>query len=131
MTIQGEELRLRFHPALTILGGLGPEDRDAFADSLMSALSAGPETSALRYVDSTGRSATLVCRGGQASARYDDDGSPAPTPVGSVAASAAELRSLMLVHASELGVLVRDPLAAERSEEHTSEIQTPMRIPNA
>src|SRR3546814_1591224 len=111
MTIQGEELRLRFHPALTILCGLGPEDRDAFADSLMSALSAGPETSALRYVDSTGRSATLVCRGGQASARYDDDGSPAPTPVGSVAASAAELRSLMLVHASEL-----------RSEEHTSEL---------
>src|SRR3546814_8815028 len=79
MTIQGEELRLRFHPALTILCGLGPEDRDAFADSLMSALSAGPETSELRYVDSTGRSATLVCRGGQASARYAADRPPAPT----------------------------------------------------
>lgn len=140
LRIQDDELRLRFHPKLTVLSGLGLLERQSLADSILAALSAGEQTSALRYTDGSGRAVTLVCEGGRATARHDDDGSTAPTPVGSIAPSPSALRSLLLVRASDVGSLETVPREDEPPEltearatlrELTSELDDALRVQQA
>lgn len=105
LKVQEGEMRLRFHPELTILSGLGVVERQAFSESFLGALTGGADATELRYIDGGGRSATLTASGGggKVEGRYDD-GSAAPTPVGAIAPTAASLRSLVLVRAADLGV---------------------------
>lgn len=137
---QDDELRLRFHPELTVLSGLGVLERQSLADSILAALSAGEQTSALRYTDGTGRAVTLVCADGRANARHDDDGSAAATPIGSIAPSPSSLRSLLLVRASDLGTLDAGPREDEPPEltearatlrELTNELDDALRLQQA
>ncbi len=97
-----EELRVPFHPQLTVLSGLGQEGRAALSAGILHALTGGPEPTTLRYVDGTGVPVTLTGRAGRVEGRHDDD-SPAVEPLGSIAPDAAALRRLMLITAADLG----------------------------
>lgn len=117
LTVPGDELRIKFHPRMTVLSGLGAADRLALAESILGALTGGGESTALRYVDGTGRIVNLLSEaGGAVVARHDDDGSPASLPVGDLTSSPEALRALMLVQAADLGVVARKPRADEPRE---------------
>ncbi len=106
LKIPGDELRVKFHPRMTVLSGLGAPERRALSESILGALSgAGGDAAALRYVDSTGRLVNLVAGAGPSQARHDDDGTPAALPL--PATSPEALRALMLVQAADLGVVSR------------------------
>jgi len=117
LKIPGDELRIKFHPRMTVLSGLGASERLALAESILGALTGGGESTALRYVDGTGRIVNLLSdAGGAVAARHDDDGSPASPPVGDLTASPEALRALMLVQAADLGVVARKPRDDEPRE---------------
>ena len=80
LKIPGDELRVKFHPRMTVLSGLGAPERRALSESILGALAGGGgEATALRYVDSTGRLVNVLSGpGGSVQARHDDDGTPAP-----------------------------------------------------
>ena len=76
LKVQGEELRVKFHPRMTVLSGLGADERRSLAESVLGSITGGPEATALHYVDGTGRTVTLETGGGgSVQARHDDDGS--------------------------------------------------------
>jgi hypothetical protein len=104
LRVPGDELRVRFHEQLTVLCGIGILERQALRESLISALAGTAEDTVLTYTDRTGRQVEIVSTSGTAVARYTDDGTPALLAVGSAAQSVDELRSLMLVQASDLGL---------------------------
>lgn len=117
LKIPGDELRVRFHPRMTILSGLGAPERQALAETILGALTGSGDSTALRYIDGTGRTVSLLSgAGGSMQARHDDDGSPAAAPVGALTSSPEALRALMLVQAADLGVVARPPRADEPRE---------------
>ena len=109
LRIPGDELRVRFHPQLTVLSGIGVLERQALAESIVGALSGRAEATTLTYRDGVGRRARAVSSGGRLVATYDDDGSPAPVLLGTVAPDVEALRSLMLLHAADLGMTLGRP----------------------
>jgi hypothetical protein len=116
LRIPGDELRVKFHPRMTVLSGLGAPEREALASSILGSLVGGPESTAMRYVDSTGRVVNLLSGpDGPVHARHEDDGSAALPPVRE-STSPTDLRSLMLVRAADLGVVSRTPRADEPPE---------------
>lgn len=104
LRIPGDEFRIRFHEQLTVLGGIGLLERQALAESIISAIAGTADATVLTYTDATGRPVEVVSDPAGASARYLDDGTPAPLPVGSIAGSVDELRALVLLSASDLGL---------------------------
>src|SRR5688572_22707247 len=116
LKVPGDELRVKFHPRMTVLSGLGAPEREALATSIVNSLAGGPDSTALRYVDGTGRLVNALSGpDGPIRARHEDDGTPAAPPV-SGGMTAASLRSLMLVQAADLGVISRTPRADEPPE---------------
>lgn len=114
----GEELRLPLHPRLTVLAGLGPDERAAMAGTVLDALAGGSAPLGLRYVDATGRAVVVQSRGGRVTAR-DEDGNPVPEPIGSIATSRRALQELMVVTAGDVSperTRVRDDEPAELRE---------------
>lgn len=118
LKVSGDELRVKFHPQLTVLAGLSAEERESLSSSILGALTGGDESTALRYSDGTGRIVNLVGEGGAIAAHHDDDGSPAPVPLGHLAPNREALRELMLVRANDLGT-VRRPVRADEPPELT------------
>ncbi len=116
LKIPGDELRVKFHPRMTVLSGLGAPERDALAQSIVGALVGGTESTAIRYLDGTGRLVHALAEpGAPVRARHEDDGSAAPNPVPR-GLTAGDVRSLMLVKASDLGVVSRTPSPDEPPE---------------
>jgi hypothetical protein len=99
------DLRLTFHPQLTVLAGLGDDERAAFAQSLLGALAGGAEETLLRYLDHTGGTVVVQNRDGRVAAR-DAAGSPVAAPIGSLATSRASLEALMVVRADDVSAEV-------------------------
>lgn len=116
MKVAGEELRVKFHPQLTLLAGLSSTERQSLSSSILGALAGGTESTALRYLDGTGRVVNLLGDAGTVTASYEDDGSPAPLPLGSLAPHRAALRELMLLGPNDLGVAPRAPRPDEPAE---------------
>ena len=82
LKIPGDELRVKFHPRMTVLSGLGAPEREALATSILGSLTGGPESTAMRYLDGTGRLVNLLSGpDGPVHARHEDDGTPATPPV--------------------------------------------------
>lgn len=100
-----DELQLRFHPQLTMLAGLGADERVALADGIVGALAGGPDSTALRYLDAGGEPVVVLGRDGHISARRDD-GTPVPEPVGSIAPSRQALRELIVIRPDDIGPAV-------------------------
>src|SRR5688572_9701447 len=116
LKIPGDELRVKFHPRMTVLSGLGAPEREALATSILGSLAGGPESTALRYLDGTGRLVNAISGpDGPVHARHEDDGSPATPPMGGLA-SPTDLRALMLVQAADLGVVSRTAREDEPKE---------------
>jgi hypothetical protein len=116
MTVASEELRVKFHPQLTLLAGLSAAERQSLSSSILGALGGGPESTTLRYLDGTGRVVNVRGEAGTVTAQYEDDGSPAPLPLGSLAPDRAALRELMLLEANDLGIAPRPPRPDEPPE---------------
>lgn len=134
LTLQDNEgeLRVHFHPELTVLSGLGTLERRGLADSILGALMGGPESTVLRYVDPAGRPITVTGEDGRVTAQHAD-GSAVPPPLSRLAPDHATLRSLMLLGGDDIGVLMqpaRDDEPPELREaramlaELTDELQT-------
>lgn len=99
----GDEFRLRFHDRLTVLSGIGVLERRAFVDSLFSSLVGGPETTTLVYRDAEGRGVSMVSDRGRSDCAYED-GSAAPNILERIGKTISELRALMHLSASDLGL---------------------------
>jgi hypothetical protein len=107
LKIPGDELRVKFHPRMTVLSGLGAPEREALALSIVGSLAGGEDSTALRYVDSEGRLVHALAEpGSPVRSRYEDDGTLASPPIRG-GSSAADVRRLMVVQASDLGVVNR------------------------
>jgi hypothetical protein len=104
--VPGDEFRLRFHPQLTVLAGVGTEERSALLAAMVGALTGeSDESTILTTTDHTGRPVELRSTRNRVTARYtDDDGGSAPAPVGWLAPDATTLRSLVVISADDLGL---------------------------
>ncbi len=116
LRIPGDEFQVRFHEHLTVLSGIGMLERQALADSLLGALTGQAENTVLTYRDRTGRPVEIVSTGGTAACRFLDDDSPALPLLGTVAASADALRSLVLLQAGDLGLTPSRALSDDHPE---------------
>lgn len=117
LKIPDDELRVKFHPRMTVLSGLGAPERQALARSILGSLSGGGDSTALRLIDGTGRPVSMLSEAdAPLHLRHDDDGSPAAPPLGSLGSSPDALRALMLVEAADLGVVSRTPRGDEPRE---------------
>ncbi|MGH9086257.1 MAG: hypothetical protein ACRDYW_12470 [Acidimicrobiales bacterium] len=106
------ELRVRFHPELTVLSGLGATERRALAEGILSSVVGGTARTTLRYLDAAGHPITLEGQAGQVSGTRDD-GAPAAPPLRGLGGDPVAARSLMLLGADDLGV----PLHRNRDDE--------------
>lgn len=99
---EDEGFRIRFHEHLTVLAGVGSLERQALIDAVVGALTGEGDATTLTCTDYTGRPMELTTGGGRVSARFLDDGTPAPVPVGWYAPDAESLRSLVVLTAADL-----------------------------
>jgi hypothetical protein len=104
LRVPGDEIRVHFHEHLTVLCGIGLLERKALADSLTQALAGTAESTVLTYTDNTGRPVQIVSSGGSATNCFLDDGTTALPLVGTITPTEDELRALVLVQASDLGL---------------------------
>ncbi len=117
-SLTDDPFRVKFHPRLTVLAGLPAPEREALTSSLLAALTGDAEATALRYQDGDGRTVDLLGHGGTLASRYDDDGSPAPLPLGHWAPTRDALAAAIVVQASDLGQTPR-PVPANEPREMT------------
>lgn len=117
LRLPGDEFTIRFHPQLTVLAGVGSEERRALAEQLVGALTGEADGAELSVAAASGRRVRLTTRGGRVSARHLDDDSPAPAPVGWFAPDAGALRQLVLIRAERL-----DPGRQNRGPATTPEL---------
>jgi hypothetical protein len=107
LKLPDDEFRIKFHPRMTVLSGLGEAERHAMANTIIGALTGGAEQTALRCIDGSGRTIIVLSGdGGPPRARHDDDGSGA-APVGDLMCSPQALRELILVQAEEVDEVAR------------------------
>ena len=108
LRVPGDEFRIRFHENLTVLAGVGANERRALVDSILGALTGDADGAMMQATDHTGRRVELTALGGQVRARYlDDEGGSAPTPIGWFAPDAETLRSLLVITAEDVGCTAR------------------------
>ncbi|GAC1305521.1 MAG: hypothetical protein NVSMB16_01070 [Acidimicrobiales bacterium] len=73
-------VRIRFHPQLTVVAGLGTPERAHLARLVLAAMDGGPsEEASARFVDGTG-SGVIAQAGDTGWSWVDDDGHPTPSP---------------------------------------------------
>lgn len=98
-----EEFRVRFHERLTVLAGVGSAERQLLVDAVIGGLTGTGDDAAVRGVDHTGRPIEIISGNGRVAARFADDGTSAPAPIGWFAPDAEGLRQLLVVTAEDLG----------------------------
>lgn len=104
LRVAGDEFRIRFHDQLTVLAGVGPDERTALVASIVGSLTGAVDGAQLLATDHTGRPVALQVVAGEVQARFTDEaGGTAPAPIGWFAPDAASLRSLLVVTADDLG----------------------------
>ena len=113
--VPGDEIRVPFHPRMTVLSGLGTCEREALAGTIVGALTGGPEETALRFVDGAGRTVILLSEGGGVQARHDDGSGPAPFRL--LGASPEALRHLILLRADDVSLTAEPAALADEPPE--------------
>ncbi|MFZ6005181.1 MAG: hypothetical protein ACOYXM_14745 [Actinomycetota bacterium] len=96
------EMRVRFHPELTVLSGLGAPERCALTESLLGAVMSGRESTTLRCTDGADHHFTIVGADGGVTAHLDD-GSPIAPPLARLAEDPSAVRSLMVLGPDDVG----------------------------
>lgn len=109
------DFHIRFHPALTMLCGLGTAERRALSESILSSIGSGHERTQLHMTDGEGRHLTVQGADDHLNARYVD-GSPAPAPLGRLSADPPAARSLIVLSSEDLGARTRASRANEPPE---------------
>lgn len=118
LSVADDPFRVKFHPRLTVLAGLPTAERAALTSSILLALTGGGESTALRYQDADDRTVDLLSHDGTLASRYDDDGSPAPLPVGHWAPTREALATMILLQASDV-VATSQPIPGNEPRELT------------
>jgi len=107
---------IRFHPRLTVIGGMGPVARAEFADLLLGALTGtSEEIGAARWTDVTGSGITAVP---QADGWYwkTDEGAASASPLALLSLDDDTLRRLVILSAEDFGVVRKAPVDGESPE---------------
>jgi hypothetical protein len=99
LQIPGDELRIGFHPELTVLHGLSAVERAALIDNLLGAVACSGDAARIAYAGTDGRRVLA----GTTPPAYEDDGTPAPLLVApAMAPDAGSLRELLVLGADDI-----------------------------
>src|SRR5688572_3472415 len=101
-----DETRLRFHERLTVITGIGTDDRQGLVEVILGTL-AGEATvsSELAYVERTGQRVTVDQTAEGTFRVFHDDGTTTEAPGVLLGMSIRELFDVMYVDARQLGIL--------------------------
>ncbi|HEX7169051.1 MAG TPA: hypothetical protein VF230_18885 [Acidimicrobiales bacterium] len=105
-----DETRLRFHERLTVITGIGPDDRQGLVEVILGTL-AGESTvsSELAYVERTGQRVTVDQTPEGTFHVFHDDGTTTDPPSVLLGMSVRELFDLVYVDARQLSILQQGP----------------------
>jgi hypothetical protein len=95
LKVRDDELRLRFHPRLTVVAGLGHVERRQLAGAIADGLLGGDQTSQITYVDDSGRRVRAMCSGGRLFAEYEG-GAAAPSPLAAIGQRSGPVRDILV-----------------------------------
>lgn len=127
LTVEGDELRFRFHDRFTMVSGVGPGERHAFVDLVLGALTGGgSDPTVLTVVDATGLR-TYVRSDGRGNVTHEHDGDvAAPDPLAAFGLDSRALSSVCHIRAADIGLLdtpatrTQTPTTPELAEAHRS-----------
>nr|MDP9440750.1 hypothetical protein [Actinomycetota bacterium] len=110
LRVNGGDQRLRFHERLTVISGIGVEDRQGVVEVILGSL-AGEATVSheLAFVGSSGQRVTVDQTAEGTFHTFHDDGTPAVPPGVLLALSVHELFTLMYVDGARLGIFRQGP----------------------
>ena len=110
LRVEDEPTRLRFHERLTVITGIGTDDRQGLVEVILGTL-AGEATvsSELAYVERTGQRVTVDQTPEGTFHVFHDDGTPTEPPHVLLGLSVRELFDSMYVDARQLGILQQGP----------------------
>lgn len=108
LRVSGYEQRLRFHDRLTVIAGIGREDRQGLVEVLLGTLAGAPTISSeLAYVDASGRLVKVDQTAEGAFHTSHDDGTPGTAPSAVLGLTVQELFRLTYVGPEDLGLDAR------------------------
>jgi hypothetical protein len=106
LRIPGDELRIRFHERLTIIGGIGALERQGLIDGLLGTLTGRHrQDSVLVFADATGRLVEVTRDQRRELIHRYEDGTAAPDPMALIGLDAAGLHELCRLGTAEVGLL--------------------------
>jgi hypothetical protein len=110
LRVHDEPTWLRFHERLTVITGIGTDDRQGLVEVILGML-AGEATvsNELAYVECSGQRVTVDQTAEGTFHVFRDDGTPAEAPSSALRLSVRELFDLMYVDARQLGILQQGP----------------------
>ena len=111
LRVNGGDQRLRFHERLTVISGIGVEDRQGVVEVILGTL-AGEATVSheLAFVASNGQRVTVDQTAEGTFHTFHDDGTPAVPPGVLLGLSVHELFTLMYVDGARLGIFRQGPV---------------------
>jgi hypothetical protein len=135
LQIGGDDLTLAFHDRLTVVSGIGGEERRELIDMLVGALAGGLEQrTELLYVDATGMRVRAISDGNGTVRHVDEAGGPATDIPRMLGLDADGLRRYAHLTAADLGLLATDigvPEPAELREARQALAQLTEEVENA
>ncbi len=110
LRVHGDDQRLRFHERLTVIGGIGVEDRQGVVEVILGTL-AGEATVSheLAFVGRSGQRVTVDQTAEGTFHTFHDDGTPGVPPSVLLGLSVHELFTLMYVDGTRLGIFRQGP----------------------
>ena len=109
LQIAGDDLTLTFHDRLTVVSGIGGDERRELIDMLVGALAGGlKQRTELRYVDATGMRVRAVSDGDGTVRHLDEAGSPVTDIPRMLGLDADGMRRYAHLTAADLGLLATD-----------------------
>jgi hypothetical protein len=106
LRVSGDGQKLRFHERLTVIAGIGVEDRQGVVEVILGTLAGEPTVSSeLAFVGRTGQRVTVDQTAEGTFHTFHDDGTAAMPPSLLLGLSVHELFRLMYVDGRQLGIL--------------------------
>ncbi len=110
LRVSGDGQKLRFHDRLTVIGGIGVDDRQGVVEVILGTLAGeGTVSSELAYIGRAGQRVTVDQTAEGTFHTFHDDGTAAIPPSVQLGLSVHELFSMMYVDGRQLGILQQGP----------------------